>query len=66
MNTGKSLRICLVKHDMSQTKLAQELNVSRASINRFCRTESMSMNSIQRFAEYFGISVNEFIALGEE
>lgn len=66
MNTGKSLRICLVKADMNQSELAREMGLTRASINRYCRTKQWSMPSVERFANHFGLSVTDFIKLGED
>lgn len=66
MNVGRSIKILLVKHGKTQTDVARDLGVTRASVNRHCNLERASMKCIEKYADYFDIGVSEFIKLGEE
>lgn len=65
MNTGKSLKILLIKCGKSQTWLASELAVSRQQVCNWCANSVMSGNNINDICKLFKIKASQFIALGE-
>lgn len=68
MNVGKCLRTALLYSGKSQAQLARELNLSAAQINIHCNCKTAQAGIIKRYANHFGYSVQEFLALapGEE
>lgn len=65
MNIGRSINVALAKRDMKKADLAKSFGWSAAYVSRICRSPEMGMGSIQKLAEFFGMQVSEFIALGE-
>ena len=65
MNAGLSLEIARKKAGVTQTQIARDFNTSRATVNRWARTGSMTLTTISMLAAYFNMKVSEFIALGE-
>lgn len=66
MNIGKSLKVALVKRDMTQTDLAKKMNVHLQWVNKLANSDSASQASIMGLAEALDMKVSEFIALGED
>ena len=68
MNLSKSLKIAMAVHDVSNEVLAKGLQKHVSNINKWCRTEGLTLNSItiDEISEFFDMSVSEFIALGED
>ena len=65
MNAGLSLEIARKKAGVTQTQIARDFNTSRATVNRWACTGSMTLTTIAILAAYFNMKVSEFIALGE-
>ena len=66
MNIGKSIEISLINKGMKKKELASELGVNNATISRWCTGDSeCPMPKVQKMSGLFGLSVSEFIALGE-
>ena len=65
MNTGKSIRMCLAKEEMTQKELAEQLNVTPTYASKLCRQKSCGGSMLEKLADVFNLSVSEFIQLGE-
>lgn len=67
MDISKSLKLALIKNDITSRELARHINVSEQWLSRI-RTghEQASMKLVLKLADYFDLSVSEFIALGEK
>lgn len=66
MNIGKSLKVALAKKGMRQNELAEQMKVSRQWIGKLANSEKAGMGSVELLANAFGMTVSEFIALGED
>lgn len=62
----KALRVALAQRKMTQTELAEKLQVSRAQVNMWVTSNrDMHSKTLNRIAEVLEISTSELIALGE-
>lgn len=66
MNIGRSIKVALAKRDMKQIDLAKSMGCSVAYISKICRSKESGIGTIQKLADFFGMQVSEFIALGED
>jgi len=67
MDIGKSIRLALAEINQRQTWLADQMGVSRAYVNRMANgTTVPGGKTIEAIADIFGMSVSEFVALGEK
>lgn len=66
MNVGRSLKIALLKRDLSQTALAEKMNVHVQWVNKLANSESASQATVVGLAEALDMKVSEFVALGED
>ncbi|MFW0776098.1 MAG: hypothetical protein ACN2B6_00060 [Rickettsiales bacterium] len=67
MNLRKSIKLALVQQDKTNLWLAEQLGTSPAYTSRLQRHgSSASFKQTERIAEIFGMTLSEFIALGEE
>lgn len=66
MNIGKSIKIALAQGEKNTAWIAGELKISTARVSAIARAEHHNTATIQSLAGIFGMSVSEFIALGEE
>lgn len=65
MNIGKSIRKALIDHDMRQNQLAEKMGVGVRWMSRMCNSRTASMQTVEALAAQFGMSVSDFIKLGE-
>ena len=66
MDLGKSIKIALINKEMSQSELAERLQVSEQYISNLATGSRFpGRNQIERLADVLGYKVSEFIALGE-
>jgi len=65
MDLGLSLKIALAKSKKSQAQLADDLGLKRQAVNRWATTGSMTKDTIEVLANYFGMKPSEFVSLGE-
>lgn len=65
MNVGKSIKKALIDRDMRQTQLADQMGVSTSWVNRIANSRTASMQTVEALAAQFGMSVSDFIKLGE-
>lgn len=67
MDIGKSIRLALADINEKQPWLASQMGVTRAYVNRMANgTVVPGGKTIERIADIFGMTVSEFIALGEK
>ena len=64
-DTGASLRISQAKAKVTGSELARAFEVHPQQVMRWRNGKDMKVSLALRFAEYFGITLAEFIALGE-
>lgn len=60
---GRCLKIAQTIRDVKNVELAKELGVKPQQINRLRKTEDINMHRVEWFADYFGMSVPEFMGL---
>lgn len=65
MNLGNSLKIALTKAGKNQSQLAEDLGITRQSVNRWAVSGNMTKETIEMLSGYFGMKPSEFVALGE-
>lgn len=65
MNTGKSLKIALIRKGKSQDWLAKELDKSNQQICNWCASKTMRGVTLTLICDVLEMPVSEFIALGE-
>lgn len=66
MNIGKSTKICIAKNERNTAWLAEKLGVTSARVSAIMNATHHNTLTITKLAEAFGLSVSEFIALGED
>lgn len=66
MNLSKSLRIAFAQQGIKHKLLAQQLGVSNQQISNWLATGQIKQAYLVPIAEFFGMTVSEFIALGED
>lgn len=66
MNIGRSINVALAKRDMKKVDLASSFGWSAAYVSKICKSPEIGMGSVQKLADFFGMQVSEFIALGED
>jgi hypothetical protein len=66
MNLKRSTRVALARIDKTQAWLAQASGISKPTISVMCSTNRTSSNSLAAIAEALGMTVSEFVAIGEE
>jgi ribosome-binding protein aMBF1 (putative translation factor) len=67
MDIAKSIRVAIAREGKTQTWLAEQLKTNRATVNTYCRGKAKpSHRRVEVMSEIFGMTVSEFIALGEK
>lgn len=64
VNAGLCLRVAQVKYDKPTMKMAEDYGVARQQINRWRNAKDMKLSKMQEFADYFDITITEYVALG--
>lgn len=65
MNIKRSARKALAANDMKQKDLAKKLGFTEEKISRWVNSEHLNTANIELMAKAFGMTLSEFIALGE-
>lgn len=60
---GKCLRVAQTKHRISNVKVAAHFNVHHQQVMRWRKSESVKLNLADSIAEFFGMTLCEFLAL---
>lgn len=66
MNLRKSIMIAMAQRDMIQKDLAEQIGMSSGSLSQLMSQKSCTGATLQKFADFFGMRVSEFIKLGED
>ena len=66
MNVGKSIKVALAKREMNQQDLAEKMDVSKAYVSQLAGKGHAGMGTVVLLAAAFGMSVSDFIKLGED
>ena len=61
----RSLRRALAKGGRKQKWLAEQIGESEITLSRWANADHLSTGKIEKVAKPFGLSVSEFISLGE-
>lgn len=67
MNVGKSIKFGLINKDMKSKELAQIMGVTPSYVSMLANSKKKpSLTTVIRLAKALGLTVSEFIYLGEE
>lgn len=64
-NIGKSLRIAQAMNDVKNIDLAEKFGVKPQQVIRWRNSEDMPIHRVQDFANHFGMSLFDFVGLGD-
>lgn len=65
MNISKSLKLLMEEHDVSGKRLARDLGVTQQTVVNYRTNKYQHGKVVEQLAQYFGMSVSEFIKVGE-
>ena len=66
MDIGKSLKQAMLDNDTKGYDLSEHMGLSESTISLIRNNRrSTTFDNLEKLAEYFGMSVSEFIELGE-
>lgn len=63
-NVGKSLRVAQALKDVKNIDLASKFGVKPQQVIRWRNSSDMSLHKVQELAQYFEMSLNEFLKHG--
>ena len=66
IDTGKCIRKAQEVTGISNQKMAEDYGVSRQQVHRWRTNDTMNIKSAHQFAEYFDMTVIDFLKLGVE
>lgn len=64
-DVGKCVKMAQIKNEISTAKMAEDFGVFRQQIQRWRSANDMRLHKIEELADYFGMSRDEFLKLGE-
>lgn len=64
-NVGKCVRIAQAKREISTANMADDFGVFRQQVQRWRSANDMRLHKVEELAEYFGMSRDEFLKLGD-
>jgi hypothetical protein len=64
-NVGKCIRVAQEKRDISTVNMAKDWKVARQQVHRWRSVQDMRLHQIESFAEYFNMTRDEFLKLGD-
>ena len=65
MNIGKSTKIAMASSDTTNKMLMKEFGATNATVCAWRRKNTQNGDTIQKLADYFGMSASDFVKLGE-
>ena len=65
IDVGRSIRIARVQKGLRNQDIADRLGIHVKQVSMMANRRSASTTTIERFAELFGMTPSDFIALGE-
>lgn len=66
MNLKRSLNMALAMSDMNQNDLAAKIKVTTTWLSMLKNQTSCTTDTLEKLSSAFGMSVSEFVALGED
>jgi len=63
LHFGKCLRLAQTKNSVSNVLMAKDFDVHHQQVMRWRKAKSVKLDLADRIAEYFGMSLCEFLAL---
>lgn len=66
MNLKKSIQVALALKQMRQGDLAKAIGMRASSLSASAQRNSCSLQVLERIAGALGMTVSEFVALGED
>lgn len=66
MNLGKSFKTALKLAGKSQRQFSRENGLHERNVNRMANSSCGTVDNFNTLAAIFGMSVSEFVALGED
>jgi hypothetical protein len=63
-NIGKSIKVALAIREITNLSMAKHFNVLPQQVIRWKNTENHSIHRVQEFSDFFGMHLDDFIALG--
>jgi len=66
INTGASLRVAQAKNKVTGIALGKAFGVHPPQVQRWRNSSDMKISLAKRLADHFGITLAEFLLLGEE
>lgn len=66
MNVGKSLKVAMAMREIKQVDMAKILKVSSVYVSRLANSEHAGIGTVSKLAKALGMSISDFIALGED
>lgn len=66
MNIKRSIEIATAIKGTNKARLANDIGMSKQSMNSFLNSNSIKQDTINKIASTLGYSVSELIALGEK
>ncbi len=67
MDIAKSIRVGLAREAKTQTWLGEQIDATKATVSNYCRGRTKpGPDRLEEIAGIFGMTVSEFIALGEK
>ena len=65
MDVSRSIKYCLLDRDIFKKDLAEGIGVTPVTMSRLCREPECSGKLLVKLADFFNMSVSEFVARGE-
>lgn len=65
IDVGKCIRVAQMKRSIRSDQIAKDFNVAKQQVYRWRNAEDMAVSKASMFAEYFNMSVGEFLQLGD-
>ncbi len=66
MNIGKSLSTLLEDRGIMKKKIAEVLSCTPQTVSNLLKAEHCTSDQLQKLAEFFGMSIPEFIEVAKE
>lgn len=65
IDVGKCIKVAQMKRTIRSDQIAKDFNVAKQQVYRWRNSKDMSVSKALMFAQYFSMSVGEFLELGD-
>lgn len=65
IDVGKCIKVAQMKRTIRSDQMAKDFSVAKQQVYRWRNSEDMSVSKALMFADYFNMSVGEFLELGD-